>query len=81
MKYLYTFLLEGANRKNDSKEATNSINENTNNSIEGNTYLYVLQNKNTQQYLNELAVSFGPLSDQTLTNKSIWLMMRLTSSR
>ena len=28
---------------------SNSINENTNNSIVGNTYLYFLQNKNIQQ--------------------------------
>jgi len=28
-----------------------------------------MQNKNIQQYLNEFAVSFGPLSDQALTNK------------
>ena len=47
---------------------SNSFNENTNNSIEGNIPLFSA-NTNTQQYLNEFAVSFGPLSDHALTNK------------
>jgi hypothetical protein len=50
------------------KITSNSFNKNTNNSIEGNIPLFSAK-KTIQQYLNEFAVSFGPLSDQALTNK------------
>ena len=42
---------------------SNSFNENTNNSIEGNIPLFSAK-QNIQQYLNDFAVSFGPLYDQ-----------------